>query len=281
MPQDPLQSLWSQVPTTPLYHYTSPAGLIGIVETKRLWASSIQQLNDSTEFKHAASLVDHLLDRHLRHERGPWNDLYGEQREVVPMFANFPIFVGSLSEAEDKLSQWRAYCPTGGFSVGFAPEILKEQGKRQHFSLLKCEYDEGKQKAICEQLISEACSAVGEETDARERKRIVVGEFVVPFVRAAPALKNPSFQEEQEWRLVGGPFPKDHPSIRFRASRYAVIPYFEFALAQDGAILEIERVVVGPNPDTPQAKDSVSYLISARGARCKRIEGYSGTLRNW
>lgn len=97
MSENPLESLWSQVPTTPLYHYTSPAGLIGIVETKRLWASSIQHLNDSTEFKHAASLVDHLLDRHLRYERGPWNDLYGELREVVPMFANFPIFVGSLS----------------------------------------------------------------------------------------------------------------------------------------------------------------------------------------
>jgi hypothetical protein len=198
------------------------------------------------------------------------------------MFANFPIFVGSLSEAEDKLSQWRAYCPTGGgFSIGFAPEILKAQGKRQHFSLLKCEYDEEKQKAICEQIISDACSTAGAETDAAERKRIVVDEFVVPFVRAAPALKNPSFHEEQEWRLVAGPFTKDHPSIRFRPGRYAVIPYFEFALARDGATLEIEQIVVGPNPDTSQAKDSVRYLISTRGADCKRINGYSGTLRNW
>jgi hypothetical protein len=114
-----------------------------------------------------------------------------------------------------------------------------------------------------------------------KRKRIVVDEFVVPFVRTAPALKNASFHEEQEWRLVGGPFPKDNPSIRFRPGRYAVIPYFEFALAQDGATLEIERIVIGPNPDTPRAKDSVSYLISTRGASCKRVDGYSGTLRNW
>src|SRR5580700_5678319 len=40
-------------------------------------------------------------------------------------------------------------------------------------------------------------------------------------------------------------------------------------------------IVVGPNPDASQAKDSVRYLISCRGATCKRIEAYSGTYRNW
>lgn len=283
MPANSLvESLWSQVPTATLYHYTSTAGLVGIVETKRLWASSIQSLNDTAEFKHAIALVDHILDQHLRHERGPWNDLYGELREVAPMFTSFPIFVGSLSGAKDQLSQWRGYCPTGGgFSIGFDTEILKAQAKRQGFRLVKCEYDKEKQKAICEEIISDACSAVGKEADAKKRRSVVMEAFALPFVRTAPALKNPSFHEEQEWRLVGGPFERNHSSIRFRPSRYSIIPYFEFALAQEGGTLEVEEIVVGPNPDMSQAHESAKYLISCRGARCKRIEEYSGTYRNW
>ena len=66
-----------------------------------------------------------------------------------------------------------------------------------------------------------------------------------------------------------------------RPSKYAVIPYFEFALAEGDVTLEIEEIVVGPNPDASQAKESVRYLISCRGATCKRIENYSGTYRNW
>jgi hypothetical protein len=33
-----------------LYHYTTPDGLIGIVETQTLWATDVFYLNDSEEF---------------------------------------------------------------------------------------------------------------------------------------------------------------------------------------------------------------------------------------
>jgi hypothetical protein len=57
MPSDLLESIQSQRPTVPLFHYTSPEGLIGIVQSKCLRASGIHYLNDTAEFKHAASIV--------------------------------------------------------------------------------------------------------------------------------------------------------------------------------------------------------------------------------
>ena len=41
-----------------LYHYTSAAGLIGILETGKIWATSIRHLSDASEFIYTLSLAD-------------------------------------------------------------------------------------------------------------------------------------------------------------------------------------------------------------------------------
>jgi adenosylmethionine-8-amino-7-oxononanoate aminotransferase len=44
-----------------LYHYTSQAGLLGIINSKVLWASNIFYLNDTTEFAYFVDLADDSL----------------------------------------------------------------------------------------------------------------------------------------------------------------------------------------------------------------------------
>jgi hypothetical protein len=100
-------------------------------------------------------------------------------------------------------------------------------------------------------------------------------------MRIAPALKNPSFEEEQEWRLIRGPFEAPDKQVRFRPGKYAVIPYREFVLADPDAALEFEEVIVGPNPDPEQAENSLLYLFTACGVKYNKISNYTGTLRNW
>jgi hypothetical protein len=153
-------SLWRQRPSGPLYHYTSAEGLLGIVSSKSLWASGIQYLNDTAEFKHAESISRTLLSERLGDETDPRKGLYDILRGGLPLRANETVFVGSLSEAKDKLSQWRAYCPNGGgFSVGFDPQLVLRRAETQGFHLLKCEYDPERQRALCAELISEGCRA--------------------------------------------------------------------------------------------------------------------------
>ena len=45
-----------------IYHYTDPAGLIGILSSGQLWATDIQYLNDSSELQHAQRLYRQVLE---------------------------------------------------------------------------------------------------------------------------------------------------------------------------------------------------------------------------
>ena len=259
-----INTLQEQRPSDVVYHYTSAQGLIGIIESKSLWASSMQYSNDRTELRHAVSLIRGLLELHLKMERGPWNDLYGALIDAVPLFSDFHINVCSFSEEGDLLSQWRGYCPKGiGFSLGFDPEIMERQAKKQDSRLMKCVYDDCLQRNICEKIIAEACSAANHEIDTSARKNAVVDGFIPPFLRLAPTLKNISFSEEKEWRVIGGPFAADDPQVLFRAGTFAVIPYRRFLLADEGEPLRIADIVVGPNPESMLAKNSVEYLLSS------------------
>lgn len=49
--------------TKPLYHYTSQRGLLGILESKKLWMTNILYLNDSSEFIYTWELVKPELSK--------------------------------------------------------------------------------------------------------------------------------------------------------------------------------------------------------------------------
>lgn len=283
-----MDTLGYQRPSTTLYHYTSAAGLLGIVESRSLWASGIHYLNDTSEYTHASSVVrDYVTKSLLAEPDHQWRDYYHEILNSRSMFTDAMVFVASLSEAGDKLSQWRAYCPSGaGFSVGFDPDLIHQLAWKQDYQLFKCEYDLTEQSAICEHFISAGCNKAREHEGKEKLSGRMSGgiwqEFLKPLMSIAPALKNPSFVEEQEWRLVRGPFDAPDRGVRFRPGKYAVIPYREFALVNsESSPLSIEELIIGPNPDPEQAENAVRYLFTARGVECKKISRYSGTLRNW
>lgn len=48
-----------------LYHYTSQTGLLGILQTKKLWMTNILYLNDSSEFTHTLDLVKSELTKRI------------------------------------------------------------------------------------------------------------------------------------------------------------------------------------------------------------------------
>src|SRR5215813_10915885 len=94
-----------------LYHYTTQAGLLGIMRTKEIWASHTQYLNDLREFRHAMQLVREQLSEMNR----PGSYEPAEQRLLTEMqdriegLESINVCVCSFSENGDALSQWRAY----------------------------------------------------------------------------------------------------------------------------------------------------------------------------
>jgi hypothetical protein len=106
-----------QRPDDTIYHYTNASGLIGILKTRAIWATSHLHLNDGLEFEIAAKLFREELEHSSLTEKQHqvfW-ELIKQMQE--------PRFILSFSQHRDRLSQWRAYCTGGdGYALGFSAE---------------------------------------------------------------------------------------------------------------------------------------------------------------
>jgi hypothetical protein len=114
-----------------LYHYTSQAGLLGILKSRGVWATDTRFLNDATEIVHTLSVARGMANKMFMDDeyRAAFGSLLGKALYEIE---NRAVFVTSLSEKPDLLSQWRGYCPGGaGVCVGFDKDGIEEFCQRQ------------------------------------------------------------------------------------------------------------------------------------------------------
>ena len=188
-------------------------------------------------------------------------------------------FVACFSQASDQLSQWRAYArDRSGFSIGFVSEELKAAMKNQPVKLVPCIYTPEAQTAIvaemCEDIVSEflACKKMDLLTNS------AAGTLIRRLMEVAPILKDPSFSEEQEWRLVNDAHPG---RIYFRAGSSMLLPYVKFSLAESEQPLKFKEVVVGPTPHMQLSLISASQLVSMPSVWCHQIRPSQVPYRSW
>ena len=239
-----------------LYHYTSQKGLLGILNTNSLWMTNILYLNDSSEFTHTINMVKSELTerRKLLQNKGKLYDKYKEVERVLAGFLSerrTESYVFSLSTEGDDLNQWRGYCPKeGGFSIGFNHEKLLsiienlnkiENGKR--YKIRECIY-------IQEEQIKKVKSLID---------RIDDKVFYEELVKISSYIKDKSFKDEKEYRLIYHREPKE---IKYREGKSMIIPYIEFPPI-DGGLLPISKIIVGP-PHPELSKLSIEYLLNTK-----------------
>ena len=150
-----LPGILSRKPSGILYHYTSAEGLLGICQTKKLWASNIHYLNDSKEYAHALDLLRSEIKSRIHQKIGD-NTLLIRLYELLERIEQVTVFLCSFSEVGDLLSQWRGYCPPGrGYSIGFAADQLDTIASAQGYSLIPCIYREEEQNKVIKSVIDE------------------------------------------------------------------------------------------------------------------------------
>lgn len=260
-----LEQLRTKKPHSKIFHYTSQSGLIGIVATKSLWATSIHHLNDATEFGYARTLMKAAV---AKKQRDAQPRLIHALNEELDNSARINLFIACFSEERDLLSQWRAYCPGGnGYSIGFTYAQLAVQMERQDFFLAPCVYDVPQQEKIIAELLDDALSeAAMPDSDVHQ----IASDCLRKFFVAGPLLKHPSFAEEVEWRLVSK-YPKfiTDDQIAVREGKSMPLPYFRFRLAEENEPFPKPSIVVGPNPHMDLAVLSVQFLLGSFGTDIK------------
>jgi hypothetical protein len=284
-----LEDLKKIRPPDELYHYTSQLGLLGILKSDTLWASKIHYLNDSTEFRIALDLAKEVLNERLEKEVGARNREKIEcLLDNIPTIQKINVCVVSLSQKRDHLSQWRAYGGSvGGFSIGFKSSNLLACASNQGFNLVRCVYDQSKQRQIISELIDECLAVefntIPDEVDPNRPRTILVfhtgGDFTRKLVATASILKHPSFEEEDEWRLISEQ-GLNSSSLSFRPGGSMLTPYFEFKLGDKRDYLG--SITVGPNPHPDLANDAVLMLLSKYGISNETKIFETGIpFRNW
>lgn len=265
----------------PLAHYTSPSGLHGIITEGGFWATHSEFLNDSSESTHyidlANTCIQTRLDKpHLASDEkvflslimqcNPWR----YYTDTKPRRNN--VFVVSFSEEENLLSQWRAYCSNGGYSMAFSLTHLRTVGKIQGFYVGRCEYEDELKKSIIESLVDAALveyrkglatngDIPNQQPGWHSTERRVLQLYERSLAHYGPLLKHRSFKEEKEWRAVLGPLPVEQSpysdqdeiaqtmkKLKFRPGKGTVIPYCEFKYKPTEAPLtDRVAVIAGPS----------------------------------
>lgn len=239
-----------------LWHYTSAEAIVSILTQRSLRATNLYYMNDASELLHAAALalgeIDLLISGGIRmHE----SIVLQQMREMVSLemgIRGWSVFVSSFCEDGDSLSQWRAYCRSGGFSIGLPAESLRDAASEQGFRLEKCIYDRDQQKKIVSKGVAGILEGYREETEKAAsleeaqkigwRARKDIRQWLC---REGPLLKQGVFEEEGEWRLVSERRdPTADKTISFTSRGNLVVPFCLIAMP----LAEMEvRVIVGPS----------------------------------
>lgn len=268
------------LPKRLVFHYTSQAGLLGIVSSKTIRATNILYLNDAREIEVSIELTRQRIEQLRTPASAKDNDVLDAIASMITMAsstADYSESTFACSFCEDdgnNLNQWRGYCPEGnGFSIGFD---LKELGRivnRYGFRVAKCIYDEQQQREIINKYVDESLASIKASfSEPFDRQFAIQSETYSKFLRIAATLKQCAFKDENEWRLISRPMPlsqSDDSRIRFREGRSTIIPYFEVPVVEEGhCASSFSTIWIGPTLDKKLARQAMKRLLWTNGIDC-------------
>lgn len=264
----------SDVPEV-VYHYTDAAGLLGALSSSTLWATDYRFLNDKSEVIHTRKIGEEEAENYFKDKddkvsRSFFSEICDLRQFEIPD----DVFVFSMSQEEDDLSQWRGYAREGkGFTIGLSGPMLNSRASLDGpFSFFKVEYDEKRQrgailkalKEIDTELRAEALKDVDNLTSLCQ---VAAREYDWIVEQRSAANKHKSFSAEREWRLLAY-ISQNHKadSVKVRTSGIHLVNYAELRPRAAGSeLLPVVRIGIGPG-------FRESYDVHAVNALCRKYD---------
>lgn len=247
-----------------VYHYCSVDTFFNIIKNSSIWLSDIEKSNDYQECVRCREIVNKGMEEYLRDdvkELQAWNTWYEQG-----VYSNFSMktFCVCFSESKDKLSQWRGYAQDGkGIAIGFDKEVLEElnQISEFHIAFGKVIYDnpqEYVQGIIADNIKKLEYKGIGH----------VALELSLNYRMQYPFVKNPGFEEENEWRAVvcsmigHNNIPSSDnilfSKVKYRTANNKLIPYIEMNFEKVKQSI-IKEIFIGPKSEV-EVEDIVNLL---------------------
>jgi len=259
---------------------------LGIIESKSIWATNALYLNDASELNYSRKMFktqlreyqNNIIKNINSYEYNVFTTLIMNIEDKDFIHPDLPgIYVSSFSEKDDLLSQWRGYCPRGpGFSLGFKLTKLKKCFLEGGAILIRqCIYDEKQQIKRLIKLIDQFVQKYNDDIEGGFEY------FFNEFMKLAPTLKHPKFQEEREWRIFYIPSVSAVHNVEFRGGQTMAIPYIEIPLPREKNELLINRIVIGPTPEHILSKTSLKMILNRKHVRFNDVQCSSIPYRNW
>lgn len=276
-----------------LYHYSGIGALLGISQTKCLWASNAYYLNDSKEIIHACDVLEEVTKPRILFGNGPEQEFLKQFMEWISHFrtTTYDIFVFSLSEERNLLSQWRSYTPHGkGISIGMPPSLINKVAKKNNLRIAQCLYRKKDQEELLNSLVEKMLITFRKELPNIDTTKLhppqcyhhFLEGFRGDILQVLSIVKHKAFEEEREWRLISPYFSKyTVPEIKFREGASMLVPYIELGLPEnnDGKVL-FEQIILGPSPHQNLSMSALSKLLSNKRL-CNNTTNCGIPYREW
>lgn len=231
-----------------IFHYTTSAGLLGILEAREFWVHKYDYMNDPGEMKYSAVIVSEALLACLGNVSAPF------MKKVIKWLAKevciYPekdavdFFVLSFSEKGDDLDAWRAYGDNGkgvalGVRAGASIGVDHEYVRKVLYEVSEIRVLVSRQVIAVESMLNDLLGFCSEQ--------VIAEEMLWYYLDFCVQIKHSAYMYEKEYRLVRS-LNGDKP--RFRLGRDGrVVPYVSASLPSIGGGLGalISSVTLGPS----------------------------------
>ncbi len=255
-----------------VYHYCDTNEFLSIVQHSSIWLCDILKSNDSKEELWIREKINETIEEKLSdidlNALSSWKKGYNPTGEIPKT-----PYVSCFTQRKDCLSQWRGYAQDShGLAIGFSKPHLESLSRPHFLRFDTVVYDEKKQQRFIDSIVNENFKKMENKSvwhTALELDRNYFFEFLF--------FKNPSFIEEEEWRILLRSSPDhqvemyhgdfDFSKPKFRVSKGKIVSYIEMSFEKIKADF-IKEIWIGPKADAT-IKD-IEDLLSAMGY-CKKI----------
>ncbi len=256
------ESIGATRPPSPLYHYTTAAGMKGIIENGSLYLTNALYLGDTSELVYGLELATRMIASRAMNVPAILCNFFERRLKEFDPFRNAPdvaFYAASFCERRDLLSQWRLYADgAAGYALGFTSDALRDRANfadktAPPVALLRVEYKRSHQLHLLDFVLNWCCEFLEKNlataTNERERKVLEVGwsgVVAIQLLQLFPRFKNPLFSEECEWRL-GCLLRQQNDNPSFRPVGRSLVPYIDYPLRLESSnLLPLTELVVGP-----------------------------------